>query len=73
MGEYLIMTPDENAEDPTRKETQEFDPALVDEEGIHPERGQDPEATLSELQEQTDNEGEEDSRQDGGWHTFKTP
>ena len=31
------MSPDESMEDPARKETQEFDPSLVDEEGIHPE------------------------------------
>jgi hypothetical protein len=31
------MSPDESIEDPARKETQEFDPSLVDEEGIHPE------------------------------------
>ena len=31
------MNSDENAEDPSRKETQEFDPSLIDEKGIHPE------------------------------------
>jgi hypothetical protein len=31
------MQSDNDPEDPARKETQEFDPALVDEQGIHPE------------------------------------
>jgi len=38
-------------EDPARKETQEFDPALVDEQGIHPEFSPD------SLPQEPDNEG----------------
>lgn len=61
------MNPDENAEDPTRKETQEFDPSLIDEEGIHPSR--EP-AGLE--QEQGEKEAGEKSGQDGNWHPFET-
>jgi hypothetical protein len=66
------MNPDANAEDPARKETQEFNPALVDEEGIHPERTQDAELTVLE-QEQPDKEVEEKPGHSGSWHQFKTP
>jgi hypothetical protein len=43
------MNPDETVEDPARKETQEFDPGLVDEEGIHPEPVQAAEPTVREV------------------------
>jgi hypothetical protein len=66
------MNPDENVEDPARKETQEFDPALVDEEGIHPEPAQDAEPTVLQ-QEQREKEVEEKPGHGGSWHTFKTP
>jgi hypothetical protein len=66
------MNPDEYAEDQARKETQEFDPALVDEEGIHPESPQDSELTVLE-QEQTDKDFEEKPGHSGSWHQFKTP
>jgi hypothetical protein len=65
------MNPDENAEDLARKETQEFNPAFVDAEGIHPERAQDAEPDVLE-QEQTDKEVEEKPGHGGGWHQFKT-
>ena len=61
------MNPDQNSEDSARKETQEFDPALVDEEGIHPEPARDP-----EQQEQREKEVEEKPGHSGSWHTFKT-
>ena len=66
------MNPNANAEDPARKETQEFNPALVDEEGIHPEDTPDAESDVLE-QEQTDKEAEEKPGHSGGWHQFKTP
>jgi len=64
------MNPDENAEG--RKETQEFDPALIDEEGIHPESEPDAEPTALE-QEHRDKEVEDKPGHIGSWHTFKTP
>ena len=68
------MNPDGNAEDPARKETQEFDPALVDSEGIHPERGQDVESIVSEQQEQTEGAADEQPEHPrGAWHNFQTP
>jgi hypothetical protein len=66
------MNPDENAEDPGRKETQEFDPALVDEQGIHPESTQDADFAVLE-QEQEDKEVEERLGRSATWHQFKTP
>ena len=66
------MNPDENVEDPARKETQEFDPALVDEEGIHPEPAQGAESTVLQ-QVQREKEVEEKPGHSGSWRTFKTP
>jgi hypothetical protein len=66
------MDSDKNAEDAANKETQEFDPVLVDEEGIHPESAEDTELVVLE-QEQTDNESEEKPGHGGSWHQFKTP
>jgi hypothetical protein len=63
------MNSDENAKDPASKETQEFDAALLDEEGIHLEAALDPESTVLE-QEQRE-EGEPDHG--AGWHPFKSP
>jgi len=71
-GYLVYMNPDANAEDPARKEAQEFNPALVDEEGIHPERTKEAELIVLE-QEQPDKEVEEKPGQSGGWHQFKTP
>jgi len=51
------MNPDEEVKDPIKEETQELDPALLDEEGIDPERTQD---------------GEEDRDQSESWHPFNT-
>ena len=65
------MNPDENVEDPARKETQEFDPGLVDEKGIHPEPVQDAEPTVLQ-QGQREREVEEKPGHSGSWHTFKT-
>jgi hypothetical protein len=62
------MNPNENAEDPARKETQEFDPALVDEQGIHPE------SAPNSLTQGQSNEGVEGkSGHSDNWQTFKTP
>jgi hypothetical protein len=67
------MHPDENGEDAARKETQEFDPELVDEDGIHPPpAAQEAEPTLLE-QEQPDKEFDEQSGHNQSWHSFKTP
>jgi hypothetical protein len=66
------MHPDENAEYRTRKETQDFDPALADEEGIRPESGQDAEPIALE-QEQLDDSVEQMPGHSGSWHTFITP
>ncbi|MBV9106634.1 MAG: hypothetical protein JO313_11485 [Verrucomicrobia bacterium] len=62
------MNPDPHAEDPARKETQEFDPALVDEQGIHPETAPD-----SLTQDQSSEEGEERPGRSDNWQTFQTP
>jgi hypothetical protein len=64
------MNPENDAEDSAKKETQEFDPALVDEEGI--QAAEEAESIVVE-QEQTDEEVEEKPGQSGGWHQFKTP
>jgi hypothetical protein len=61
-----------NAEDPARKKTQEFDPALVDERGIHPESTQDAEPAVLE-QEQGDQDVKERLGRSASWHQFKTP
>jgi hypothetical protein len=67
------MYPDEEAEDAARKETQEFDPSLIDEEGIHPKQAvQGAESVLLE-QEQRDEEMDDDPGRSGSWQTFKTP
>jgi hypothetical protein len=67
------MYPDENAEDAARKETQAFDPSLVDEEGIHPKQAaQDAEPVLLK-EEQLDEEMDEEPSRSGGWQTFQTP
>ena len=49
------MNSDENAKDPASKEAQEFEAALLDEEGIHLEAALDPESTVLE-QEQREQE-----------------
>jgi hypothetical protein len=66
------MNSDKNAEDSPRKETQQFDPALVDREEIRPDAAEDVEPIILE-QEQTDKEVEEKTGHSGGWHQFKTP
>ena len=72
-GYSTYMYPDENAEDAARKETQAFDPSLVDEEGIHPKQAaQDAETTLLK-QEQRDEEMDEEPSRSEGWQTFQTP
>jgi hypothetical protein len=54
------MNPDDDAEDPTRKETQEFDPALIDEDGVHPERARCVEpASPDQKQHEKEKEGEQ--------------
>jgi hypothetical protein len=65
------MNPDKNAEYRTRKETQEFDPALADEEGVLLEAGQDAESIALE-QEQMDYNVEEMPGHSGNWHPFLT-
>ena len=72
-GYSTYMYPDENAEDAARKETQAFDPSLVDEEGIHPKQAaQDAEPVLLK-EEQLDEEMDEEPSRSGGWQTFQTP
>ena len=66
------MNPDENAEYRSRKEAQEFDPALADEEGIRLESGQDAEPIALE-QEQMDEDVGQMPGHSGSWHTFITP
>jgi hypothetical protein len=67
------MYPDENPEDAARKETQQFEPSLVDEEGIHPKQAaQDTESALPE-QEQRDEVMDEMPAQGGSWQAFQTP
>ena len=67
------MYPDENAEDAARKETQAFDPSLVDEEGINPKKAaQDAESALVK-HEQRDEEMDEEPIRSGNWQTFQTP
>jgi hypothetical protein len=67
------MYPDENAKDGARKETQAFDPSLVDQKGIHPNQAaRDAESVLLE-QEQRDEEMDEEPGGSGSWQTFKTP
>jgi hypothetical protein len=71
-GHSTTMTPDESIEDPARKETQEFDPSLVDEEGIHPEpREEESFAVLKRLPRYQQLEGKPDKNE--SWHAFKTP
>jgi hypothetical protein len=65
------MKPDKDLKDPARQETQEFDPALLDEEGIHPTRATHPETSFLE-QEQRD-EVEEQPEHGGGWQSFQSP
>ncbi len=55
--DIATMNPDEKVDDPARKETQEFDPALLDEDGIHPEVAQDDEQDREHIE---------------SWHPFKT-
>jgi hypothetical protein len=72
-GYSTYMYPDENAEDAARKETQAFDPSLVDEEGIHPKQAaQEPESTLLK-QDQRDEEMDEEPSRSEGWQAFQTP
>jgi hypothetical protein len=68
------MYPDEDAEDVARKETQAFDPSLVDEEGIHPKQAtEDPAESVLLEQEQRPKETDEEPSRSGSWQTFKTP
>jgi hypothetical protein len=67
------MYPDEKSEDEARKETQAFDPSLVDEEGIHPKQAARDAESLILQQEQRDEEMDEEPGRNGGWQTFKTP
>jgi hypothetical protein len=72
-GYSTYMYPDENAEHAARKETQAFDPSLVDEEGINSKQAaQDAETTLLK-QEQRDEEMDEEPSRSEGWQTFQTP
>jgi hypothetical protein len=66
------MNPDEDVEDPARKETQEFDPELLDEEGTHPEPAQEA-GFISLEQEQVEREAEGKPLKSESWHQFKTP
>jgi hypothetical protein len=70
--DICFMDPDEKDEDPSRKETQIFDPALIDEDGIHSEPLRDPEHESAE-QEQRGKDADQESEGNGGWQTFKTP
>lgn len=65
------MNSDEIAEDPSRKETQEFDPSLIDEKGIHPEPVTDADPSGVE-QEQREKEVGGKPGQGDTWHTFET-
>ncbi len=66
------MNPDEDVEDPARKETQEFDLELLDEEGIRPEPAQEA-GFIGLEQEQMDKEAEGKPPKSERWHQFKTP
>ena len=66
------MSPDESIEDPARKETQEFDPSLVDEEGIHPERREEENSAVLKRSPR-DQELEKEPDKNESWHAFKTP
>jgi hypothetical protein len=66
------MNPDKYAEYGTREETQEFDPALADQEGIRTESGVDAEPIALE-QEQMDGDVDQMPGRSGSWHTFITP
>ena len=66
------MNPDKYSEYGTRKETQEFDPARADEEGIRADSGQDAEPIALE-QEQMDDNVEQMPGHSGNWQTFITP
>ncbi len=66
------MDPDEKDEDPSRKETQIFDPALIDEDGIHSEPLRDTEPGIAE-QEQRGKDADQERKENDGWQTFKTP
>jgi hypothetical protein len=66
------MNPAKNSTDRARKETQGFDSALVDEQGIHPESAQEAEPAVLE-QEQENREFEERRGRGATWHQFKTP
>ena len=71
-GRSITMSPDESIDDPARKETQEFDPSLVDEEGIHPEpREEESSAVLKRLPRYEEPEEKPDKNE--SWHAFKTP
>ena len=67
------MYPDENAEHAARKETQTFDPSLVDEEGINPKQAAQEAEALVLKQEQRDEEMDEEPSRSDGWQTFQTP
>jgi hypothetical protein len=68
----FTMNSDESIEDPARKETQEFDPSLLDEEGIHPEPPQDRRSAVLK-RPRRDRELEEKPDKSESWHAFKTP
>ena len=68
------MTPDKKDEDPSRKETQVFDPALIDEDGIHSERLPDTEPEPGGVEQEQRREDDDQERDDrGGWQSFETP
>jgi hypothetical protein len=50
------------AKDPASKETQEFDAALLDEEGIHLEAALDPESTVLEQEQREQEEPDHGAR-----------
>jgi hypothetical protein len=72
-GYSTYMYPDENAENAARKETQAFDPSLVDEEGINSKQAAQAAETTLLKQEQRDEEMDEEPSRSEGWQTFQTP
>ena len=71
-GHSNTMSPDESIEDPARKETQEFDPSLVDEEGIHPEPREEENSAVLKRSPRYQ-ELEEKPVKNESWQAFKTP
>jgi hypothetical protein len=72
-GYSTYMYPNENAEVAARKETQAFDPSLVDEEGIHRKQAAQDAKPVLLKEEQRDEEMDEEPSRSGGWQTFQTP